>query len=221
MLSLPPDMQAALDRGVTTHCWCWRVVRRDGAVFGFTDHDRDLEIEDLVYRPGGGFAPGDRETRTGLAPAQGEASGAADAVVLTAPEIETGTWSAATVETWRLDWVRPELRVMVCVAEIGEVRRRGGRFEAELLGRAHRLETITGRVFSRQCDAALGDARCGVPAGHPELSAGCDGAFATCRERFANTLNFRGFPYMTGNDVLQASPASEAIRDGGSRGTGA
>jgi uncharacterized phage protein (TIGR02218 family) len=29
--------------------------------------------------------------------------------------------------------------------------------------------------------------------------AGCDKAFATCRAKFANTLNFRGFPHLPGN----------------------
>ena len=53
---------------------------------------------------------------------------------------------------------------------------------------------------------------------YPGFALGCDKRFATCRDRFANTLNFRGFPYMVGNDMLQASPASEPVRDGGSRG---
>ena len=39
------------------------------------------------------------------------------------------------------------------------------------------------------------------------VTAGCDKRLATCRERFANTLNFRGFPHMPGNDFL-ASPLS-------------
>ncbi|MFS8039215.1 DUF2163 domain-containing protein [Xanthobacter sp. AM11] len=36
------------------------------------------------------------------------------------------------------------------------------------------------------------------------LTAGCDKRFATCRDRFANALNFRGFPHMPGNDFLLA-----------------
>jgi len=110
--------------------------------------------------------------------------------------------------------------VKTASGEIGEIRRRDGRFEADLLGPAHRLERVIGRVFARRCDAELGDARCGVPASHPDFAAGCDKRFATCRDRFANSLDFRGFPYMVGNDVLQASPADEAVRDGGSRGLG-
>ncbi|MCP1198126.1 DUF2163 domain-containing protein [Notoacmeibacter sp. MSK16QG-6] len=33
------------------------------------------------------------------------------------------------------------------------------------------------------------------------LVAGCDKMFRTCREKFANHLNYRGFPHLPGNDV--------------------
>ncbi len=34
------------------------------------------------------------------------------------------------------------------------------------------------------------------------VTAGCDKRIATCKARFANTINFRGFPSMPGNDFL-------------------
>ena len=34
------------------------------------------------------------------------------------------------------------------------------------------------------------------------VSAGCDKTIDTCRAKFANAINFRGFPYMPGNDFL-------------------
>lgn len=218
MLSIPPAMQASLDAGVTTHAWCWRVTRVDAAVFGFTDHDRDLVFDGLTYRAGSGFGGADAETALGLAPSQTGLAGALDDAVLTEADLAAGLWGAARVECWRVDWADTDLRVLVSVGELGEIVRRDGRFEAELLGLAHRLERVTGRVFTRRCDAQLGDGRCGVSTAHPDLATGCDQRFATCRDRFANALNFRGFPHMVGNDVLQASAANEAIRDGGSRG---
>jgi uncharacterized phage protein (TIGR02218 family) len=45
----------------------------------------------------------------------------------------------------------------------------------------------------------------------------CDKNFATCRDRFANAANFRGFPYMPGNDAVLAAPAMNQPLDGGSR----
>lgn len=34
------------------------------------------------------------------------------------------------------------------------------------------------------------------------LTAGCDKQFATCRDKFSNAINFRGFPTMPGTDFL-------------------
>jgi len=49
------------------------------------------------------------------------------------------------------------------------------------------------------------------------LVAGCDKSFETCRARFANQHNFRGFPHMPGNDVtLGYVSAGQAGLDGGS-----
>jgi len=34
------------------------------------------------------------------------------------------------------------------------------------------------------------------------ITAGCDKQFSTCRKKFSNALNFRGFPHMPGNDFV-------------------
>jgi uncharacterized phage protein (TIGR02218 family) len=38
------------------------------------------------------------------------------------------------------------------------------------------------------------------------IAAGCDKRLATCRDRFANTLNFRGFPHLPGTDAVFRYP---------------
>jgi uncharacterized phage protein (TIGR02218 family) len=38
------------------------------------------------------------------------------------------------------------------------------------------------------------------------ITAGCDKSFSTCRDRFANILNFRGFPHIPGNDFAFSYP---------------
>lgn len=49
------------------------------------------------------------------------------------------------------------------------------------------------------------------------VSAGCDKQFATCKAKFANGANFRGFPYMPGNDLVTAYPVQTQPLNGGSR----
>jgi uncharacterized phage protein (TIGR02218 family) len=47
------------------------------------------------------------------------------------------------------------------------------------------------------------------------VTAGCDKRFATCRDRFDNIVNFRGFPHIPGNDfVVSYAVAGEPGHDG-------
>jgi len=46
------------------------------------------------------------------------------------------------------------------------------------------------------------------------VSAGCDRQFSTCRDRFANVADFRGFPHIPGNDFVLSYPRSGDPLDG-------
>ena len=48
------------------------------------------------------------------------------------------------------------------------------------------------------------------------IEAGCDKTATSCRLKFANFLNFRGFPHMPGEDWLMAYPSRDSRNDGGS-----
>jgi len=47
------------------------------------------------------------------------------------------------------------------------------------------------------------------------VTAGCDKTFKTCRLRFANQLNFRGFPHVPGADFAYSYADGERTHDGG------
>lgn len=50
--------------------------------------------------------------------------------------------------------------------------------------------------------------------------AGCDKRLSTCREKFQNAVNFRGFPYAPGDNWLTAYPVDGEVYQGGARGRG-
>ena len=293
MRAIPPALQARLDDGVTTLCRCWIVRRRDGAVQGFTDHDGDLVIEDVACRAGTGFASSEATARFDLSAGGADIAGALSDDTLSEADLAAGRYDAAAVETWLVDWSEPALRVLLARGTLGEVRREGRAFTAELRGLADALAQPSGRLYTARCNADLGDARCRVDlassafrgtgsviatesastllasgledfadgwftggrlawtdgandglavevkdhrvvAGVARLSlwqampeavtagdafavtAGCDKRFATCRDRFANVANFRGFPHIPGNDFVIATPDAGAGNDGGS-----
>ena len=49
-----------------------------------------------------------------------------------------------------------------------------------------------------------------------QLVAGCDKRAETCRDKFANLINYQGFPHIPGDDWLMAVPRSDGQNDGGS-----
>jgi uncharacterized phage protein (TIGR02218 family) len=57
-----------------------------------------------------------------------------------------------------------------------------------------------------------------APADTIRLEPGCDRTARTCRDRFANIANFRGFPFIPGEDWLMAIPTRSGANDGGSLG---
>ena len=52
------------------------------------------------------------------------------------------------------------------------------------------------------------------------LQAGCDRRFETCRLKFDNAVNFRGFPHIPGEDWLMSTPISADANDGSAQRSG-
>jgi uncharacterized phage protein (TIGR02218 family) len=52
------------------------------------------------------------------------------------------------------------------------------------------------------------------------VTVGCDRHADTCRSRFDNFLNFRGFPHIPGDDWIVAYPKAGSVHDGSSLGRG-
>jgi hypothetical protein len=207
-------MAARIESGAATLCHVWRLERADGAVMGFTDHDRDLAVDGVVCRAASGWTAGAAESAVGLAAGSVSAAGALDDEAISEADVAAGLFDAATVELWRVDWARPDLRVRLWSGALAKIWREGGGFVAELEGPLAKLERVVGRTYGRMCDARLGDRRCGVADAAGRV---CDKRWETCVGTFANGVNFCGFPDVPGDDFLTAWPAGSAWNDGESR----
>ncbi|MDF2140305.1 DUF2163 domain-containing protein [Paenirhodobacter sp. CAU 1674] len=284
MKTLPAGFQAHLDEGTTTLAWCWRLQRRDGAVFGFTDHDRVLTFAGTSFEPETGFAASEIRSLGDLSVDAQDVQGALRSDRITETDIADGLWDNAAVEVWLVNWQAVSQRLLMRRGSIGEIRRGRHAFTAEVRALAHLLNQPVGRTFQYFCDATLGDARCGVNIVSPAyrgtgsvtatigdrrftvatglgafasgwfdfgvvewtsganagrraevashtlasgtatitlmeapvrpialgdafaITAGCDKRHATCRDRFGNAINFRGFPSIPGDDLVTRYP---------------
>lgn len=279
MKVLPSGLQAHLDSGATTLCWCWRLTRRDGEQLGFTDHDRDIAFDSTVFEAAAGFSASEMRDSIGLSVDNLEVTSALSSERLGEADLTAGLYDDARVEIFRVNWSAPEQRVLMRSGSLGEVRRAGLQFAAEVRGLAHYLQQPKGRLYQFTCDADLGDGRCKIVLDDPAyrgegtilaatsaraftasgldaftdgwfarglltftsgaadgqaievkahanvagsvtlelwapvreplevgqtfiVTAGCDKHLTTCAAKFANAVNFHGFPHMPGNDFV-------------------
>ncbi|HVV63281.1 MAG TPA: DUF2163 domain-containing protein [Pseudolabrys sp.] len=294
MRTIPSALQIKLDSGVTTLCHCWLITRNDGVTLGFTDHDEDVVLGGVTCRAGTGLTGSEATQKLGMAVDGSEVSGALSDDALREDDLAGGLYDAAAIEIWLVDWGEPSLNVLLSKGTLGEIRREGASFTAEVRGLSQRLQQDNGRLFTATCTADLGDGRCTIDLTDPEycgsgtvnvlnstssfvasglfafqdgwftggkltftgganaglsvevkshrkiglqttidlwqampeaiahgdtfaVTAGCDKRFATCRDRFDNVVNFRGFPHIPGNDFVMRYPVKgEPGNDGSS-----
>jgi uncharacterized phage protein (TIGR02218 family) len=293
MRNLPSALQSHLDSGATTLCGCWRVTRRDGEQFGFTDHDRNLDFDGAIFEAASGFTATEIKESLGLNVDNLDVDSAFRSDSLSEIDLAKGLYDDAAIELFRVNWTDASQRVLIRKGSLGEVRRAEGAFTAELRGLADYLNPNNGRKFQFGCDADLGDARCAIDLDDPTfkgagtvaaitsrhafsasglggfasawftggkltwtggdnsgasvevkrfvsgstasfelwrnmeqtiavgdtftVTAGCDKLFTTCKAKFANSLNFRGFPHIPGNDfVMRVSKSDDPKLDGSS-----
>lgn len=295
-----PISQALRDHvtsGVTTLARCWALTRRDGRVFGFTDHDRDLAFDGITFRADTGLTARALQQTTGLSIDNSEALGALSDAAVTEADIRAGRYDGAVVEAWLVNWRAPDERLKQFRGTLGEITRAGGAFQAELVGLSEMLNTLQGRVYQTPCTAVLGDGACRVDVDEPayhavgmvgavdeqkallvggaegfasgwftrgrltvldgaaagltgvirrdalsdgvrgielweglraeiapgdavRLDAGCDKRAETCKAKFSNFLNFRGFPDIPGEDRLFSVPARTSVSSATASGGG-
>ena len=146
---------------MTTLSWCWRLLRRDGASLGFTDHDRDLTFAGVTFEAATGFTASEIKDTLGLAVDNLDVQAALSSMRLDEDDLAAGLYDDARVEIWRVNWADVTQRVLMRKGSLGEITRAGKSFSAEVRGLAHYLNQPSGRTYQYACDADLGDGRCG------------------------------------------------------------
>lgn len=160
MAGLSSAFQAHVATGTTTLCRAWAITRSDGVRYGFTDHDVALEFDGMVFKADTGLSASALAQSTGLSVDNTEALGALSDAAITEADIEAGRFDGAEVRAWLVNWQDVDVRWLQFRGSIGELRRGGGAFHAELRGLTEALNRPIGRIYQKPCTAVLGDAQC-------------------------------------------------------------
>ncbi len=282
MKSVSPELAAHLQGPVTTLACLWRITRRDGIEFFFTDHDADILFDGNIYKASSGYSRTAIANDSSFGVDNLEVEGVFDSAAITEEDLRAGLFDGAEVRIFLVNWADTSM---------GALRMRRGWFgeavlteqtifRTELRGLTQALQQKIGELYSPECRADLGDARCGVdlevwtrdgtvlsvtdqtifaadidapeavdgwfaggvltwvtgsnagraievkswtqssgsvelflPAGYAiavgdtfRIHPGCDKRLDTCIDRFDNVINFRGEPYVPGQDALMTYP---------------
>lgn len=165
MKNIHPSFQSHLDSKTTTICYCWKITRRDGKILGFTEHDRTLFFDGVYFESRSGFNATAIQQSLGLNVDNLNVEGAISSAAISEVDIYTGKFDGAEIELYLVNWAAvgdPNMRYLVNRGYIGEIKREGKMFNAELRSLSQRLQEVTGRTYQRYCDAVLGDSRCKV-----------------------------------------------------------
>lgn len=156
-------LKAHMAGNVTTLATLWTVTRRDGQVFGFTDHDRDIVFGGVTYAARTGFTPSQIASSGTLSVDNIEVDGFFDSAALTQPDLEAGVWDGARLRVSRVNYADLTMGEDVqLVGELGQFSARDGVYKAEARGLSDRLQRVVTRLYLPSCDADLGDTRCTV-----------------------------------------------------------
>jgi uncharacterized phage protein (TIGR02218 family) len=163
MKSISVALKAHYAQETMTLATCWKITRVDGAVFGFTDHTRDLTISGVMYAAATGYAPSNVATSSGLSVDNLEVVAAITSETVTDADMLAGKWDFASVEIFEINYADLTMGEMqIRKGTLGQLATGRTAFTSELRGMAQPLQQSVGRIYAAACDADLGDARCGV-----------------------------------------------------------
>lgn len=163
MKTIPAALQTLLDNGVVTLATLWKITRVDSTVMGFTDHDVDITISAVTYQSATGYTRTSIQSTSNLAVDNLELDGLISASAVTEDDLRGNKYQGAEVTVSVCDYANLSTTpVMLRRGWIGAITIKDGVYVAELRGLSDRLQQTIGRVYGRDCDADLGDARCGI-----------------------------------------------------------
>ncbi len=207
MKSASTQLAAHIAGETTTLATCWKVTRKDGVVFGFTDFDRDLTIDGVVYEARTGYTRSAIQTISDLSVDNLDIESAFDSEAITAADLRSGFWDNAEVLIFLVNWATlSQGKIVLKRGTIGQVEMKDTFFKAELRGLTQALSQQIGELYTPNCRADLGDTRCKVDLAALTVTSAVTAA--EDRYGFTDTARTEADDYWTGGLITWTSGAN-------------
>lgn len=137
---------------------CWKLTRRDGTVFGYTNHTRNLSIDGVTYVANSGFEPSAVMVNVGTEVDSSDVVGFIRPGSIDSASLRSGKFDGAQVEKFSVDSRDPEAgAVKLQWGLLGEVQARGVTFQAELRGATQYFGLEVVDLVQASCRYRFGD----------------------------------------------------------------
>lgn len=162
MKTISTDLSNHLDKEVTSLATCWRIVRKDGQEFFFTDHDQDILFEGDLYEADSSYDRTAIQNNADFSVDNLDVAGVVDSDKISETELRAGLFNRADVYMFLVNWQAPSQGALkLRRGWLGEVTLlNNGTFQSEIRGLAQALSHNFIEVFTSQCRADFCDARC-------------------------------------------------------------
>lgn len=165
MKSVSDEFATHIQGQALTLAACIEIIRIDGTAYRWTDHDAPLVVDGQTYLSQPGFTRAAISSSFDMNVSETEAQIAVDDDAIEIEALRAGLWDYATVRLFAVNWSDLGQGILrLRKGRIGQVTVNDGhRAKAELRGLAQNLQQEIVRVYTSECTADLGDARCRIP----------------------------------------------------------
>lgn len=163
MKNLTSQLKDHYAQETTTLATCWKCTLKNGQVYGFTTHTKDLTIDGVLYESASGYVPTSVESDSSLSVDNLEVEAILNSDTISEADLLAGLWDYAKVEIFEVNYNDLSMGTNpLRKGRIGEVVIKDVSFVAELRGLGQAFTQGVGELYSPNCRASLGDARCKV-----------------------------------------------------------
>ncbi len=163
MRQVSPAMKQYLQERVLHLVYCWKITLFDGTILGFTNHQKNISFEGVVYRSEEAVSKTAITFSERLAPDNIDISGMIKEVQILESELLAGRFDHADIEIFLVNYQDLSAgKIPLSSYNIGEVKVERGEYQFDIRGKSQLYKQVSGRSYTNSCYLDYGSAKCGA-----------------------------------------------------------
>lgn len=138
------------EQETTTLAQYWKITRKDGTVFAYTDHDMSLFIDGVHYKSFHSGTASAYEQGSDGSVGNMDVEFIIDDAGITIEDLTAGLFDSAEIEVGIVNYNDISQRMIIMAGELGEVKIQDEKANVEFRGKSHKLKQTIGRTYTRK-----------------------------------------------------------------------